>query len=77
MQREEEQRVNAENFPVFPAGDGTSYTIRRDLLRYSVLHIVPAGATATPTVLPVGETFESRHAAVAAAINSARLRRAG
>jgi hypothetical protein len=64
--------MSAEIFPVFPAGDSTAFTIRRDYRRYVVFHIQPRGEGLHPLVLAEGASFESRHAAVAAAQRQAR-----
>jgi hypothetical protein len=61
-----------ETFPVFPSGDSTAFTVRRDYRRYIVFHIRPRGDALHPDVLAQGASFESRHAAVAAAQRQAR-----
>lgn len=61
-----------EIFPVFSAGDDSAFTIRRAYRRYVVFHIQPRGEGLHPLVLAEGASFESRHAAVAAAQRQAR-----
>ncbi len=62
----------AENFPIFPVGDSTAFTVRHDHRRYIVFHIRLGGDAPHSEVLGEGGTFESRHAAVAAAQRQAR-----
>lgn len=67
-----EQYRNAEHFPVFHASDGTGYTVRRDNMRYRVVPVAVVADPAIATLPAIGESFESRHAAVAAAQRQAR-----
>ncbi|MGI8690382.1 MAG: hypothetical protein ACR2M3_17520 [Thermomicrobiales bacterium] len=69
--------MNAENFPIFHASDGMGYTVRRDNMRYRVVSVIAETVAATATMPAIGESFESRHAAVAAAQRRARHRSAG
>lgn len=69
--------MNAENFPVFRADDGTGYTVRRDNMRYRVVPLATEAEGATAAMPAIGESFESRHAAVAAAQRRARYRSTG
>ncbi len=62
----------AEHFPHFPARDGAGYTVRRLDRRYVVVHIPPGGDAVQGAARTVAGPFESRHAAVAAALGCAR-----
>ncbi len=64
--------VKEESFPIFPVDESTAFTVRHHNRRYVVFHIQRGGNDLHPLVLAESGSYESRHAAVAAAQQQAQ-----